>query len=145
MVFLLSVVIAFHLCLIVKIIPYDVAFGGRLTNDIQMYTFEIISIFINLFLIAILLIKGNYLKFQLNEKCINIVLWIFFFVFILNTIGNIIAKTNFEKVFSVLTLTLAILIWYILKKKKKNNEPLTAVTISDPQLRIGIPKKIAIQ
>ena len=116
-VFLLSIVTVFHLCIIVKFIPYNIAWGGRLQNDIEMYTFETISIFINLFLISILLIKGNYLKFRLNEKLINIVLWIFFFIFILNTIGNILAKTNFEKAFSVLTLILAILIWNILKKK----------------------------
>lgn len=116
-VFLLSIVTVFHLCLIVKLIPYGIAWGGSLKNDIEMYTFETISIFINLFLISILLIKGNYLKFRLNEKLINIVLWIFFFIFNLNTIGNILAKTNFEKAFSVLTLILAILIWKILRKK----------------------------
>jgi len=116
-IFLISLVTAFHLCLIVKLIPYDIAFGGRLKTDIEMYTFETISIFINLFLISILLIKGNYLKFQLNDKLINIVLWIFFFIFILNTIGNLLAKTSFEKAFSVLTLILAILIWNILKNK----------------------------
>ncbi len=119
MLFLLSIVTAFHLCIIVKLIPYSIAWGGRLKNDIEMYTFETISIFINLFLISILLVKGNYLKLRLNEKLINIVLWIFFFIFILNTIGNLLAKTNFEKAFSVLTLILSILIWNILKKKEE--------------------------
>jgi len=119
MIFLLSLVTVFHFCLIVKLIPFDIAFGGRLKNDTEMYTFETISIFINLFLISILLIKGNYLTFRLNHKFINIVLWIFFFIFILNTIGNLLAKTNFEKAFSVLTLMLAILIWNILKKKEE--------------------------
>jgi hypothetical protein len=118
-VFLLSIVTAFHFCLIVKLIPYGLAWGGRLKSDIEMYTFETISIFINLLLISILLIKGNYLKLRLNEKLIKIVLWIFFFIFILNTIVNILAKTNFEKAFSVLTLILAILIWNILKKNKE--------------------------
>lgn len=119
MIFLLTVVTVFHLCLIVKLIPFDLAFGGRLKNDIEMYTFETISIFINLFLISILLIKGNYLKLRLNHKLINIVLWIFFFIFIINTIGNLLAKTNIEKSFSVLTLILAILIWTILKDKEE--------------------------
>jgi membrane protease YdiL (CAAX protease family) len=115
--FLLSIVTAFHLSIIVKLIPYDITWGGRLKNDNEMYVFETISIFVNLFLISTLLIKGNYLKIRLNEKGINIVLWIFFFLFILNTIGNVVASTNFEKSFSVLTLILAILIWNILKKK----------------------------
>jgi len=103
----------------VKLIPYNIAWGGQLKNDIKMYTFETLSIFINLFLISILLIKGNYLNFRLHEKTINIVLWIFFFIFILNTFGNIVAKSNFVKAFSAMTLILAILIWYILKKEQE--------------------------
>lgn len=86
-----------------------------------MYRFEIISIFINLFLISILLMKGGYLKFQFNFKIINILLWIFFLIFILNTIGNILAKTTFEKLFSVLTFLSAVFIWKILMSK--NNDP----------------------
>jgi membrane protease YdiL (CAAX protease family) len=113
---ILLLVTAFHLCIISKLIPYNIAWGGRLKNDNEMYIFESISIVINLFLTSILLIKGSYLKFRLNEKGINIILWIFFFIFILNTIGNIVAKTNFEKLFSILTLILALLIWNILKK-----------------------------
>jgi hypothetical protein len=119
MLFLLSIVTVFHLCIIVKFIPYDITWGGRLKNDNVMYVFETISIFVNLFLISILLIKGNYLKIRLNEKGINIVLWVFFFIFILNTIGNVVANTNLEKSFSVLTLIFAILIWNILKKRGK--------------------------
>ena len=90
---LLSIVIVFHLCIVVKLIPYDITWGGRLKNDYEMYVFEAVSIIINLFLISILLMKGNYLKFHFNEKIINIILWIFFFIFIINTIGNIFAKT----------------------------------------------------
>lgn len=119
MIFLLSIITAFHLFIIVKLIPYDIAWGGRLKNDNEMYTFETISIFINLLLISILLIKGNYLKLQLNRKVINTLLWIFFFIFIINTIGNILANTIFEKLFSGLTLILAFLIWNILMKKEQ--------------------------
>lgn len=116
MLVLTSIVTVFHMCIIVKVIPYNIAWGGRLKTDIEMYRFEIISVFVNIFLILVLLMKGNYLKFQFSKKVINIILWLFFFIFILNTIGNILAKTTFEKLFSVLTLVLAILIWNILRK-----------------------------
>lgn len=117
---LLIAVILFHIAIIVKVIPYNIAWGGRIQNDSEMYVFEAFSILVNLFLITIILIKGNYLKFRWHEKLINVVLWIFFFIFILNTIGNILAKSNFEKLFSILTLILALLIWNILIKKKPN-------------------------
>lgn len=119
MLVLLTLVTVFHLSIMVKLIPYNIAWGGRLTNDTEMYTFESISIFINLFLILVLLIKGNYLKLKWNGKIINVILWVFFVIFILNTLGNIVAKTNFEKVFAALTFISAILIWNILKNKSE--------------------------
>lgn len=115
---LLFLVIVFHICIIIKLIPYNIAWGGRLTNDSEMYVFEAISILINVFLSWILLMKGNFMKFKLSIKILNFILWIFFGLFVLNTIGNILAKTNFEKCFAVLTALSAILIWKIIKQKK---------------------------
>ena len=116
---ILSVVTIFHLCIVFKIIPYDITWGGRLKNDSEMYVFEAISIIINLFLILVLLMKGNYLKYKFSEKVINVILWVFVAIFWLNKIGNILAKTNFEKVFTGLTLLLAFLIWRIVRKKAR--------------------------
>lgn len=114
---LLIAVILFHIAVVAKAIPYDIAWGGRLQNDSEMYIFETISILINLFLGLVLLMKGNYIKFRFSEKTIDIILWIFLALFVLNTVGNLFAKTNFEKFFAVLTFIFAILIWVILKKK----------------------------
>jgi membrane protease YdiL (CAAX protease family) len=111
------VVILFHIAIITKVIPYDIAWGGRLQNDSEMYVFEAISILINLFFGLILLMKGNYLKFQFGRKVVDGILWFFLFLFVLNTVGNLFAKTSFERSFSVLTLTFAALLWTILKAK----------------------------
>lgn len=118
---LLFLVILFHICIIVKVIPYNIAWGGRLTNDNEMYVFETISILINVFLSWILLMKGDFVKFKFSIKTVNIILWIFFGLFVLNTFGNIFAKTNFEKFFALLTGLSAILIWKIIKQKKTTN------------------------
>ena len=112
---ILSIVVFLHIFIMVKVIPYAIAWGGRLQNDEQMYLFETVSIIVNLFLIFILLMKGRYIRLQLKEKLLNLVLWIFSILFLLNTVGNLFAQTNFEKMFAVLTLTLAILILKILR------------------------------
>jgi len=114
---LLIAVCLFHFCIILKIIPYSIAWGGRLTNDTEMYIFETVSILVNLFLCWILLMKGEFVKFRFSPKIVRIILWLFCILFILNTVGNIFAKTNFEKCFSLLTGLSAILIWMILKQK----------------------------
>ncbi len=64
--------------------------------------------------------KGGYIKSVINRKIIDIILWAFVVIFILNTIGNPFAKTILEKSFGGLTLGSAILIWGILRKKKLN-------------------------
>ncbi len=114
---LLVAVVIFHLSIIVKIVPYEITWGGRLQNDMEMYIFEIFSICINLFLGFVLLMKGEFIKHYFRQSVTNSILWIYLVLFILNTVGNIFSKTNFEKLFSILTLILAISIWIILKKK----------------------------
>lgn len=121
MLVIIGLVTLFHLALILKIIPYNIAWGGRLTNDSEMYVFESVSIIINLFLGFILLVKGTYIQQLLPEKIVNIILWIFVILFALNTVGNVFAKTSFEKYFAILTFSSSLLIWIILKAKNKHS------------------------
>lgn len=119
MLWLIILVIIFHLSIILKIIPYEITWGGRLKSDSEMYVFETISIVINLFLIWILSIKGNYIRQVIPIRVVNLILWIFLVIFVFNTIGNVFAKTNFEKSFAIITLISSVLIWIILKKNKE--------------------------
>lgn len=119
MLWILASAIVFHLCILLKIIPYEITWGGRLKNDQEMYVFETVSIVINLFFGAILLMKGQYVKRIIPIKIINIILWVFLVLFGLNTIGNIFAETNFEKYFTILTLANTLLIWITLRNDKK--------------------------
>jgi membrane protease YdiL (CAAX protease family) len=116
---LLFLVILFHIGIITKIIPYNIAWGGRLTNDTEMYVFETISILVNTFLSWILLMKGNFVKYKFSEIIVQIFLWVFFALFVINTVGNIFAKTNSEKLFAIVTGIFAFLIWNMQKQKKK--------------------------
>jgi hypothetical protein len=114
-------VVIFHALIIIGIIPYEIVWAGKLKSVSEMYVFEIVSIIVNMLLLIVLLLKGNFLKHTINEKIINGILWVFVLVFGLNTIGNLFAKSLFEKaVFTPLTLILALLIWIILRKDKTN-------------------------
>lgn len=116
---LIAAVTLFHLAILIKIIPYEITWGGKLKNDAEMYLFESISILINLFLAYVLLIRGEYVHKLIPSKVVNIILWIFLFIFGFNSIGNIFADTLFEKSLSLLTLIFTFSLWNILKKRKK--------------------------
>ncbi|MBK7811125.1 MAG: hypothetical protein IPO62_08910 [Saprospiraceae bacterium] len=110
-----SLALAFHFLILIKAIPYENTWGGKLKSDQEMYVFEFFSMAINTFFLYVLLQKGNYVKPFFSEKLISIFLWTFFAIFSLNTIGNLFAETIFEKSFSILTLLNAVLIWLINK------------------------------
>ena len=114
-------VMLFHLCILLKIIPYGMTWGGRLTNDTEMYVFEGVSIILNLVLGITLLIKANYLKQMIPLKMVHVILWVFLILFALNTVGNLFAKTKFEKILSIVTLASALLLWVIFKGQKRNS------------------------
>ena len=44
---IVATVSVFHLGILLKIIPYEITWGGRLKDDAEMYVFETISILIN--------------------------------------------------------------------------------------------------
>ena len=119
MLWLVVAITIFHMAILFKLIPYEITWGGRLKSDYEMYVFESISLAINFFLGFVLLIKGEYVKQILPLKIVNLILWAFLVLFILNTIGNMVAKTNFEKYFAILTLSFSALIWITLNKSKK--------------------------
>ncbi len=111
-------VVVFHIFILLKLVPYDIAWGGNLKSDSEMYVFEILSLLVNAFFIFTLLQKGEFVKLYFSTKAVSVILWIFFGLFLLNTVGNVFAKTNFEKGFAVLTLVNSILLWKINKRTR---------------------------
>jgi membrane protease YdiL (CAAX protease family) len=110
----------FHALILLKIIPYDVTWGGRLKTDQEMYVFEAFSILVNAFFVYILLQKGHFVSPVFSEKTLSYILWVFFAIFVLNTVGNVVAKTTFEKTFALITLINAVLLWQINKSSSVN-------------------------
>jgi hypothetical protein len=116
---LIAAVVLLHLAILIKLIPYEVTWGGRLKNDSEMYVFESTSILANLLLGCVLLIKGGYLSTPIPPRAVNVILWIFLALFGLNTLGNLFAETLFEQSLSLVTLGFSFLIWRVLKTKGK--------------------------
>lgn len=108
----------FHVSILLKITPYEITWGGRLKTDSEMYVFETVSIIVNFILGLALLINGEFIQPIIPRKIARITLWVFIGIFALNTVGNILAETNFEKFFTVITFLSCILLWIILRARK---------------------------
>jgi hypothetical protein len=75
----------------------------------------------NVLLVWVLLMKANLVQYKFPYRVVNTILWVFFAIFVLNTVGNIFAKTSFEKQFAFLTGFFSILLRIILMKMKTTN------------------------
>lgn len=106
---LLSLVIIFHVLVLVQVIPYKIVWGGRLENDTQMIRFESISIVLNLIMMAVVAIYSGYLKWAINKWWLQIGCWVMVVLFSLNTVGNLFAINEWERwIFTPLTFLLTI-------------------------------------
>ncbi len=106
---ILSVFLLLHFIILLKIIPYDIVWGGRIKSDIEMYRFEIFSIVINAIFIIVILIQAGFLITRIPNNIITYALWIMTGLFLLNTFGNAFSKNKIERrLFTPVTILLVI-------------------------------------
>jgi hypothetical protein len=104
-----SLSVVLHLLILSGVVPYEIAWGGRIKNQEEMIRFESVSILLNLLMLAIVAIRAGLLPVRLNYSFTKGALWIMFGLFVLNTVGNILSDNQFEQlVFTPVTTILAI-------------------------------------
>lgn len=105
-----SLVIVFHVLILVRLIPYDIAWGGRLTSEAQMVQFETVSIGINALMLAVVGLRAGVLPVRVPALGLTIAFWMMSGLFALNTVGNLLSTNAFEKyTFTPITLLLSLL------------------------------------
>lgn len=120
--FIFGLLILFHLTILVGIIffdfaPIDFLWGGQMKTVEQLLKFEIFSFLILFVFIFVVLIKSKRLNLPKLKGFAGVAIWVIFVLFLLNTIGNLMAKTTFEKFFAIATGLLAFLMLRIALEK----------------------------
>jgi hypothetical protein len=106
---ILSLIVVFHFLVLLGVIPFQVVWGGRLTERAQMMRFEMVSIIVNLLMLAIVALRAGWWKVLISPVIIRVALWLMCGLFLLNTLGNLFSINKFEKlVFTPLTLILSL-------------------------------------
>ena len=105
----LSILVLFHLLIMLEVIPFDIVWGDRLKDKSQMLRFEITSVIINFIMLGVVAIKAGVLKVGINNLVINVMLWIMSGLFFMNVFGNLLSNNNFERiVFTPITIFLLV-------------------------------------
>ena len=107
---ILSAVVLFHVLVVSGIVPKTIVWGGRISDPAQVIRAEIVSIMILLVTAAIVAMRWRSLAQGAPNVVLAVGTWVLVGLFALNTVGNLFAKTLFERaVFTPLTLLLALL------------------------------------
>ena len=107
---ILTSVVLFHVLVVSGIVPKTIVWGGRISDPAQVVRAEIGSIMILLATAAIVAMRWRSLAQGAPNVVAAVGTWVLVGLFALNTVGNLFAKTLFERaVFTPLTLLLALL------------------------------------
>lgn len=110
MLVLFSLILVFHLLVLSGIVPYDIAWGGRLKNKEEMLVFESVSILLNTLMMSVVAVRIKFLKISISQKLITGILWGMTVLFAVNTVGNLFAVSSWETIiFTPITAILSIL------------------------------------
>jgi len=120
--FIFGLLILFHLSIIVSILFFDFApieflWGGTIKTAEELLSFEIISLLISIAFLLMVLIKAKRLNIQQLNGVARVAMWLLCALFLLNTVGNLLAKTSFEKFFAIVTGLLSFLMLRIALEK----------------------------
>ena len=109
-----SILILFHSAIILGILlfdfaPVDFLWGGRMQNAVELLQFEILSLCIMVLFYTIVRIRTGKIHWPRFLSFTPWILWLMTAMFVLNTLGNLLAESLFEKFFALITFLLALL------------------------------------
>lgn len=100
----------FHLLVIAGVVPNTIVWGGRITDPRRLVVMETLSLVTILLVGALSFIHGRMTAAGNGTVVLRLFMWVFAALFLLNTVGNVFAKTAFERfAFTPVTAVLAFL------------------------------------
>ncbi|RRQ48382.1 hypothetical protein DZC72_11770 [Maribacter algicola] len=108
--------VLFHILILLQLIPSHVVWGGKIMEPKTILILEWVALLVMLFLGSLILMKAKVIRWKWQEKTLNRWLLVFSVYFVLNTLGNLLAETIFEKAQALLTLILALSLFKMAKR-----------------------------
>lgn len=113
-----TIALLMHVLILLKILPHDFVWGGRLKNETLVIIFESISIVVQTLFITIIAVKAGYIFKGRFKKTANVGIWVLFSLMVLNTLGNIVSSSDLETiVMTPITFVLALLVFRLAIEK----------------------------
>ena len=85
----LALLEVFHVLVLLKIVPFEIIWGGQIKDASSLVVFEGFAFILTLLFAIIIAIKIDYIKVKRLKRLANIGVWVILVYFILNIIGNL--------------------------------------------------------
>lgn len=106
---ILGLLIAFHLLVIVKVVPAHIIWGNQIP-EANIMPLELIAIVISFSFLLFVQIKMRYVKMGQKNKVVNVLLWIVGAIFLFNAVMNLLSEVRAENfIFAPIALIMAFL------------------------------------
>ncbi|TGL25140.1 hypothetical protein EHQ47_04185 [Leptospira bourretii] len=117
---LFSMTMVFHILALLQVIPFQYLWGGRLSSVEEMYVMESVSLLVNTFFLWSSFQYVRYLNQGLVPIWIRIIFGFIGIIFLLNTIGNLVAVTDLETLLATPVTAILSVICFSLVPKYEN-------------------------
>ena len=88
----------------------------------QLFVFEIISLVVQALCMFFTLVRSRFVFLPGLMNIAKAAMWVLFVLFLVNTLGNIFAKTAFEKCFAIVTTILSVCSLRIALEKEPHSD-----------------------
>lgn len=106
---LVGLFLVFHILVMAGVVPSTIVWGGRITTRSTLLFSETVSLTVLAAAGLIVILRGSSLLTN-GVPQFGFFTWVFTALFAFNTVGNLMAKTSFERfAFTPVTLVLALL------------------------------------
>lgn len=107
---LLALLIVMHILLLLRVIPYDLVWGGNIEEASLLVVYETSALVITGIFLLVVALKLGYLEVPRLRRAANISMWVVFAYFAMNIISNLTSGVTWEKViFIPISIVLALL------------------------------------
>ena len=108
---LLDMAFMFHIGVLIGLMPYDVVWGGQLGGPAEgrgLVRFSMLTCF---FLLVVVMVRGGIIPIRVPPWAMRMLLTLIAVLFLLNTFGNLLASSGWERLLAIPTLLLAVSAW----------------------------------
>lgn len=117
-----SILIIFHVCVILGVLPDNIVWTGRITTDRTKLILGFVSIILNSIILICTLSETGYIQNIKLKKIVKKMLPFVFWWLVGNTIANLFSKSSFEViVFTPILVILTVSFYIIWQNGRKSN------------------------